>query len=70
MTDEQSKAATGKKRGPYQIEVPRTFGGRGKMKCAICGRPIIKHKTMALCTLKRPATVAYHEDKKHKRSEK
>ena len=49
MTDKQSKAQKGKRRGPYSISQPRDYGGRGAIKCGVCGLPIVKHKTMDFC---------------------
>ncbi len=49
VTDKQAKAQRGKKRGVYKIRVPRDYGGRGAIKCAVCGLPIVKHKTMDFC---------------------
>jgi len=67
MSAKQSDAANGKRRGPYNLTAPRDYGGRGKIKCAICGRPITEHKTMALCNPKKHVTVVYLENEKQKR---
>jgi len=61
MTDKQSESATGKKRGPYRNDgnkctipwhnhPPRDCPGRSRLKCAVCGKPLIKHKTFNYCT--------------------
>ena len=54
------------KRAGYH-EQSRDFGGRGKIKCAMCGKPIAKHKNMAFCIPTKPTNVVYLEDKKQRR---
>ena len=61
MTKKQSEAATGKRRGPYRNlgnkctikwhnHAPHECPGRSRIKCAVCGQPLIKHKTFGYCT--------------------
>ena len=50
MTKKQSEAATGKRRGPYNLSAPPNYGGRGKDKCAICGNPTVEHESFAFCS--------------------
>ena len=38
----------GDKRVSYTHQ-PRNFGGRGAIKCGVCGDPILEHKSMELC---------------------
>jgi len=61
MTEKQSIAATGKKRGSYDGKGnkctikshnhnPRDCPGRARIKCAQCGKSLVSHKTMDFCT--------------------
>ena len=51
MSELQSAAARGKKRRRRTTDIaqPRDFGGYGRLKCAVCGEPITKHKSMEFC---------------------
>ena len=50
MSKKQGDAAQGKRRGPYNLMVPPTYGGRGKDRCNICGRPTLLHESFAFCS--------------------
>ena len=61
MTQKQSVAATGKKRGPYKNSgnkctipwhdhAPHECPGRARLKCAVCGKALIKHDGFEFCT--------------------
>ena len=60
MSEKQSKAQKGKKRGPYKNDGtkctipshnhnPRDCPGRARIKCAICGKSLISHKPYDYC---------------------
>jgi len=70
VTEKQSVAATGKKRGPYSgvnnkcaiphhNHVPRDCPGRARIMCAVCGKSLLSHETMDYCDRGEPATVHY-----------
>ena len=51
MSEAQAAAQRGKKRGRYNMTTSESYGGRGNLKCGVCGRLIVEHGIVERCEM-------------------